>query len=138
MEDLSLHVLDVAENSLRAGARRITVRLLEGPSADTLALEIEDDGCGMDEETRKQAVSPFFTGRAGRRFGLGLPLLAQAAEATGGSLTLESAPGRGTRVRVLFRPSHIDMKPIGDLEGTLRGLQAAHPEIEVVFESNLP
>ena len=137
MRDLALHVLDVAENSLRAGASRLVVRLTAEPERDLLVLEIEDDGRGMDEAEQKKAVSPFYTGRAGRRFGLGLPLLAQAAEATGGRFVLFSAPGRGTRVRAEFHPSHIDMKPVGDLEGTLVGLQTTHPEIEVVFESNL-
>ena len=138
MRDLSLHVLDVAENSIRAGASRIVVRLHEDLAQNLLVLEIEDDGSGMDTDMLRRAASPFFTGRSGRRFGLGLPLLAQAAEATGGHMDLSSAPGKGTRVRAEFHPSHIDMKPLGDMDGTLAGLQATHPEIEVIFESDLP
>jgi len=134
MRDLSLHVLDIAENSIRAGAGHICVRIMEDAASDVLVLEIEDDGRGMDEETRRRAVSPFFTDKDKKRFGLGLPLLAQAAEATGGQVRIESAPGRGTRVRAEFHPSHIDMKPLGDLDGTLAMLQASHPEIEVVVE----
>ena len=134
MEDLALHVLDVAENSIRAGASHIRIRLIENAVKNQLILEIEDDGAGMDEETQKKAVSPFFTGKTGKRFGLGLPLLAQAAEATGGHLDLNSAPGKGTRVRAVFHASHIDMKPLGDFAKTLRVLQASFPEIEFEFE----
>jgi signal transduction histidine kinase len=134
MEDLALHVLDVAENSIRAGATHIRVRLIEIPLENLLILEIEDDGCGMDEETRKKAASPFYTGKSGKRFGLGLPLLAQAAEATGGHLDLQSEPGKGTRVHAVFHAAHIDMKPLGDFAKTLRVLQASYPDIEFEFE----
>jgi signal transduction histidine kinase len=134
MKDLALHVLDVAENSIRAGAAHIRIRLIENKGGDQLILEIEDDGAGMDEETQKKAASPFFTGKSGKRFGLGLPLLAQAAQATRGHLDVDSAPGKGTRVRAVFHPSHIDMKPLGDFATTLRVLQASYPEIEFEFE----
>ncbi len=134
MEDLALHLLDVAENSIRAGATRIRIRLRDIPEQDQLVLEIEDNGCGMDAETAKAAVSPFYTGKSGKRFGLGLPLLAQAAEATGGRLDMETEPGKGTKVRAVFRTSHIDMKPLGDFARTLRVLQASYPQIEFDFE----
>ncbi len=134
MQDLALHTLDVAENSLRAGATHIGIRLQVDEARDRLILGIEDDGWGMDGEILKKAASPFFTGKSAKRFGLGLSLLAQAAEDTGGCLSIDSAPGRGTRVRAEFHPSHIDMKPLGDFSTTLKVLRETHPEIEFSFE----
>lgn len=133
MEDLSLHILDVVENSLRAGAKRVEVRLVQHDDG-RLVLTIRDDGRGMDASQREHALSPFYTSKGDKRFGLGLPLLAQAAQATGGQLTLESAPGSGTTVTVSFNADHIDMKPLGDLGRTLRVLRATHPEVEFVLE----
>lgn len=133
MQDLSLHILDVVENSLRAGAKRVEVRLVQHDDG-RLVLTIRDDGRGMDAAEQERALSPFYTSKGDKRFGLGLPLLAQAAQATGGKLTLESAPGKGTTVTVVFDADHIDMKPLGDLGRTLRVLQAANPRVEFVLE----
>ena len=133
MEDLSLHILDVVENSLRAGAKRVEVRLVQRDDG-RLVLTIRDDGRGMDAAERERALSPFYTSKGDKRFGLGLPLLGQAAQATGGALTLESAPGQGTTVTAVFNADHIDMKPLGDLGRTLRVLQATHPEVEFILE----
>lgn len=128
MEDLSLHILDIVENALRAGARNVIVRLSQSKREDRLVLEVIDDGEGMDEETVSRSLDPFFTTKEGKRIGLGLPLLAQAAEEANGKLYLESAPGKGTKVTATFRLSHIDRKPLGNLEETLRCLKAGHPE----------
>lgn len=133
MEDLSLHILDVVENSLRAGARRVEVRLIQHDDG-RLVLTIRDNGRGMDASERERALSPFYTSKGDKRFGLGLPLLAQAAQETGGTLSLESAPGRGTTVMAVFDADHIDMKPLGDLGRTLGVLRATHPEVEVILE----
>jgi signal transduction histidine kinase len=134
MEDLSLHILDIMENSIRAGARTVSLRLFEDEVGDLLTLEVADDGKGMDEEALTRALDPFFTTKERKRFGLGLPLLAQAAEATGGGVTVESRPGQGTRIRATFHPGHVDMKPLGDVGKTLALLQAAHPEVCFSFE----
>jgi hypothetical protein len=88
----------------------------------------------MDAAERERALSPFYTSKGGKRFGLGLPLLAQAAQETGGTLELESVPGRGTVVTAAFDADHIDMKPLGDLGKTLAVLRATHPEVEFVLE----
>jgi len=133
MEDLSLHILDVVENSLRAGAKRVEVRLTQHDDG-RMVLTIRDDGRGMDAAERQQALSPFYTSKGDKRFGLGLPLLAQAAQDTGGKLTLDSAPGEGTTVTAVFNADNIDMKPMGDLSKTLRVLQAANPGVEFVLE----
>jgi Histidine kinase-, DNA gyrase B-, and HSP90-like ATPase len=130
MEDLSLHILDIVENSLAANARTISVRVEERRSRDRLVLEIVDDGQGMEAKRRARALDPFFTTKTTRSVGLGLPFLAQAAETAGGKLVLSSEPGRGTKVRATFRLGHIDLQPLGDIAETLAVLIAAHPETD--------
>ena len=134
MEDLSLHVLDVAENALAAGADRIEVRILEESRGNTLSIEIKDNGFGMDEETASLALDPFYSSKPGKRVGLGLPLLAQAAGETGGSIEIKTMPGQGTVVRATFRPDHPDLKPMGDMLETMAALACAHPQVAFVFE----
>ena len=135
MEDVSLHILDIAENALRAGAKHITIRLAQGKQADRLVLEVSDDGEGMSDETSSRSLDPFFTTKRGKRVGLGLPLLAQAAEEAGGKLEVQSAPGKGTKVIATFGLSHIDRKPLGNIEETLQCLKATHPEVCFSFEN---
>lgn len=137
MEDLSLHILDIAENSLRAGAGTLRIRVIEQPRQDRLILEIKDDGAGMDEQAQSRALNPFFTTQNGKRVGLGLALLAQAAEDTGGRVEISSIPGHGTNVRAEFDRSHVDLKPMGDIQKTLRILQAGHPDVRIEFEHNV-
>lgn len=137
MQDLSLHLLDIAENSIEARARRVEIRLEENRSENRLTLEIRDDGVGMDEETRRRALDPFFTTRTTRRVGLGLPLLAQAARAANGSVTLESEPGKGTHLRAIFELDHLDRKPLGDIAQTLITLIAGHSEVEFIYTHDI-
>ena len=134
MEDLSLHILDVVENSVAAAAATVEIHIVEDTLNDRLSLEIRDDGEGMDEETRDRALDPFFSTRTTRRIGLGLPLLAQAAREGGGDLELESEPGRGTRVRAVFQLSHPDRKPLGDVAASLVAILAGRPHLEVRYE----
>ena len=134
MQDLSLHILDIAENSIAASATRITIRLVEETRRDSLLLEIRDNGKGMDERMRQEALDPFFTSRTTRKVGLGLPLLAQAAREGGGRLELESEPGRGTTVRAVFRLSHPDRKPLGDIAETLETICSGRPDLDLQFE----
>ncbi len=133
MEDLSLHLLDIVENSLRAHARSVTITVTEDEPADMVTLEVRDDGDGMPAEILAQAADPFYTTKEGKRVGLGLSLLAQAAAEAEGSLCLESEPGRGTCVRATFRRSHIDRKPLGDIAQTLRCLTATRPDVDFQF-----
>lgn len=134
MEDLSLHILDVAENSLKAGAQQIRIRILEDLKADRLEIEVEDDGSGMDSEMTAKALDPFVTTRTTRRVGLGLPLLREAARMAGGEVELDSRPGRGTRVRATFQHSHIDRKPLGDMGATLVGILLGGHQVDVLYE----
>lgn len=134
MEDLSLHILDIVENSIRALAKRIKIRIDENIEKDWLTVQIEDNGQGMDKETVKKAVDPFFTTKTTRRVGLGLPLLEQAAEETGGKLQITSEVGKKTRIRATFRYNHPDRKPLGSIKETLLSLAAGHPEVDFVYE----
>jgi anti-sigma regulatory factor (Ser/Thr protein kinase) len=119
MRELSLHILDVLENALEAGATEVELGIEEDLSADRLTIAVRDNGRGMDAQTARRALDPFFTTRTTRHVGLGLPLFAAAAGRCAGGLTLESAPGQGTTVTATFRHSHLDRAPLGDLTGTL-------------------
>ncbi len=130
MEDLALHILDIARNAVEGGAARVDIRVDEDAAANALRIVVSDNGRGMDAATVVRAVDPFFTTRQTRVVGLGLPLLRQAAEAAGGSLDVESAPGVGTRVAATFELGHLDRAPLGDVETTVLVLLAAHPDIE--------
>jgi K+-sensing histidine kinase KdpD len=134
MEDLSLHVLDIVENSLRAGAKRVDIILTEDTVEDVLTLEITDDGKGMTPEACARAADPFFTTKPGRRTGLGLALLAQAATVAGGGLHVSSSPDGGTTVTATLRWGHPDRKPVGDMGATLQALVAANPGVDFIYE----
>ena len=134
MKDLSLHVLDIAENSIRAEAERIEIRVVEDVENDVLTLQINDDGKGMDPEALRRAADPFFTGKPGRRFGLGLAMLAQASREADGQFEISSTPEAGTRVTATFRHSHPDRKPLGDMAATLATLVAGNPGVDFLYE----
>jgi len=133
MEDLALHVLDIAQNAVEAGARSVEIDLREDSATDALVIEVGDDGPGMSPDMVDQALDPFFTTRTTRKVGLGLSLLAQAARAAGGDVTVESREGRGTTVRATFGHRHVDRQPLGDVESTLMVLLAANPGVAVSF-----
>ena len=132
MEDLSLHILDIAENSVAAGASRVLIAVEEDERRDILIFVVEDDGRGMTREERGRALDPFYTTK-GKRTGLGLPLLAQTAEHCGGALTIAPARGEGTRVTARFRFSHFDRPPLTKMAETLMTLVFGHPEVEVRY-----
>jgi len=134
MEDLSLHILDVAENSITAGANTIQIRIIEDTKNNLLCIEIVDNGKGMDEDTIKMAYDPFFTTKFTRRVGLGIPLLAQAARESMGDISIISKKGEGTAITANFQYNHIDRKPLGNITETLIVLITANPEIDFVFE----
>lgn len=119
MQELSLHILDVAENALQAGATRIEIIIEEDLVADQLIITVRDNGCGMSPEQLARINDPFFTTRTTRHVGLGIPLFKAAAEQCNGNLTVESRPGVGTTLRAIFQHSHIDRAPIGDIASTL-------------------
>jgi len=133
MEDISLHILDIVDNSIRAGAENITIDVTEDQETDILRLEIIDDGEGMDETTMKNVTDPFFSSKENKRIGLGVPLLAQSARDAEGKLVVESKTGGGTRLIATFKWSHPDRKPMGDLAETIRVMEFTHPEISFIY-----
>jgi signal transduction histidine kinase len=134
VEDLSLHILDIVENSLRANARNVGIRLLEDPAEARVVLEVTDDGDGMDPETLRRSTDPFFTTKDGKKAGLGLAFLAESAREAGGTMEVVSEKGKGTKVVAVFGLHHIDRVPLGDIEETLRCLRATHPDVTLRFE----
>ncbi len=133
MEDLSLHILDIVENSVAASANKIEIRISEDKKKDLLSVEVIDNGIGMDKETRKKAVDPFYTSRTVRRFGFGLSLLSEAAKAAKGHFSVQSEKGEGTRIKADFQYSHIDRKPLGNIGQTIITIVIGNPEIDLIY-----
>ena len=138
MKDLALHILDILQNSVTAGSTLVKLQIDEVPARDLYIVNITDNGIGMDAETVQQVTDPFFTTRTTRKVGLGLPLLKQNAERTGGSMTIQSKPGIGTEVDVVFVYSHIDRIPAGDIAGTLALTVSSYPAIDFIYTHNTP
>ena len=132
MQDISLHLLDIIENSVRAEAKLIKIRIIRDVKDNLLRLIVEDNGIGMDSQTLEKAQSPFYTSKKDRekKVGLGIPLLKQNAEATNGSFQMTSAPGFGTVLTVDFQLDHIDRMPLGNLKDSLLGVIIGHPEVD--------
>ncbi|UCD19342.1 MAG: ATP-binding protein [candidate division WOR-3 bacterium] len=128
MDDLSLHVLDIIENAVAAGATNIEVRITDDEEQNLFMIEIADDGRGMDKEALKKAIDPFYTTKTVRKVGLGLSMLAQAANEAGGKFEVQSQPGRGTKIHARFMHDHIDRKPLGDMAETITAFIAGNGE----------
>ena len=133
MPEISLNILDVAENSVRAGAAHVGIGVVLETQSDTLAVTITDDGKGMTEEQVRQVTDPFFTTRTTRRVGLGVPFFKMAAELSGGSFSIDSVPGEGTKVKAVFGLSHVDRMPLGDMTSTMHTLITMHEDIAFLY-----
>lgn len=137
MKELSLNILDIAENSVKAGATLTEIIIEE--LGDTLTLTFRDDGCGMSEETVKAVINPFYTTRTTRSVGLGIPLLKMAAEQTGGAIEISSVPDdgtdapHGTTLSARFNKQHIDFTPLGDVISSVITLIQGHPDTDFLF-----
>ncbi len=134
MKELSLNILDITENSVKAGATLTEISIIE--SDDTLTLTIKDDGCGMSEEILKTVENPFYTTRTTRKVGLGIPLLKMAAEMTGGFVKIVSSTddsNHGTTVTALFYKNHLDFTPLGCIKETITTLIQGHPDTDFLF-----
>ena len=127
MRDLSLHLLDLAQNSITAGASLVTIRITIDDQG-WLTMVLKDDGKGMSPELLQRVTSPFATTRTTRKVGLGIPLMAQNARLTGGDVTLDSEVGKGTKMTATLDGSSIDCLPLGDLAGTMVSLISANPD----------
>lgn len=136
MEDISLHILDIAENSISAGASLVKITISGDRAKGLFTVAVEDNGKGIPEDIRAKVLDPFCTTRTTRKVGLGLPLLAQSARETKGDITVKAVNPSGTIVTATFRQSHIDMKPLGDISETLIILIAGNPYVDFLFSYN--
>ena len=133
MRELSLNVMDVAQNSVRAEATVVRITVTESDKDDRLTIEIADNGCGMTQEQVQQVIDPFFTTRTTRKVGLGVPLFKLSAEQTGGSFDIQSEKGVGTTTTASYVKSHVDMTPLGDINSTVKILIQCNPQIDFVY-----
>lgn len=128
MNELSLYILDLTQNSISAGASHVEITIVISDAEDSIVIILKDDGCGMDSEFLSRVVSPFTTTRTTRRVGLGIPMIKAQCEACEGAFTIESEKGVGTTLKMSFKKSHIDLPPMGDLADTMVMLVNGSPE----------
>lgn len=133
VRDICFHIVDLVQNSVAAGARRVTVRLSDSAADDQIMLSVEDDGRGMDEATKANARDPFYTSKSFKKVGLGLPLLEATAFSCHGDFELDSEPGRGTTVQARLEKGHWDCPPLGDLSDTVLELLVTLDDIDLRF-----
>lgn len=136
MDELSLYVLDIAKNSVRAGATEISIELIE--EEKWLTFRVSDNGCGMTKEQLQRLSDPFFTTRKTRKVGLGIPFLKMLAEMTGGSVSISSvheseSDRHGTVTTAVFGRDHIDFIPLGDMVETVKTLIQGSPDIDFIY-----
>lgn len=134
MRELSLNILDIAQNSISAGAPLITIEVSENRTDQTLLIGIYDNGRGMSEEQVKSVIDPFFTTRTTRKVGMGIPLFKMAAEQTGGSLEIKSELGVGTEVKAYFKTDSVDFTPLGDVASTIQMLITMNTDRDFVYK----
>ena len=137
MLEISLHILDVINNSVKAGATLIGVTVCENKKGNVLSVTISDDGCGMDAEFLKTVTDPFRTTRTTRKVGMGLSLFKAAAEATDGSFSITSEKGKGTTVCATFTYDHIDRQPLGDMAGTITTVLSGNQNIDFLYRHSV-
>lgn len=133
MINLSLNILDVVQNSIRAGASTIGITIREMKESDLYDIEITDNGSGIPGDLLAKVTDPFVTTRTTRKIGMGLPLLRHHAIMAGGDLEIESHQGSGTRVKAVFSLSHIDRQPLGDMPGVMIILIAGNPATDFIY-----
>ncbi len=138
MKNIALHILDLVENSTRAKAQKVLITIDENPKNDSYRLIIEDDGAGMVDDQLQKATDPFYTSRSTRKVGLGLPLIQQNAERTGGKFQLLSEPGKGTKLEASFVMSHPDRLPLGEIDNVLVLLAVGFPQLRLIYEHHTP
>ncbi len=128
-----MNVMDIAQNSISARATLITLRVEEDVREDVLSITVEDNGCGMTPQQVQHVIDPFYTTRTTRSVGLGVPLFKMEAEMTGGDFTIRSQVGEGTALTARFKPSSVDMIPLGDINGTLQLLITCNPDLDFLY-----
>ena len=138
MKTLALHILDITENSVKSGAGIIEIKIHENPEKNIYSIEIKDNGAGMDKETLERVTDPYYTTKNNKKVGMGLSLLKQNAEQTGGSLNIQSEKNKGTIVRAEFGYNHIDLADLGDIAGVITMLIVSHSEKEFIYTHTTP
>lgn len=133
MKELSLNILDITYNSIKAEATEIRITVKESVRQNLVEISIQDNGCGMDEAFLSRVTDPFVTTRTTRKVGLGIPLLKQSAEDTDGRFEIRSKVGEGTTTYASFRLDHLDRAPIGDMSSTLTSLIQANDRIRFIY-----
>lgn len=133
MKELSLHILDLAENGIAADATCITIVVDEERLKNKISIRVSDNGRGVSEEMLEKMIDPFVTTKTTRRIGMGLSLFKAAAERCDGEFAVESEVGKGTHVRASFRYDHIDRSPVGDMALSIVSLVAGYPEIDIAY-----
>jgi anti-sigma regulatory factor (Ser/Thr protein kinase) len=133
MTELSLHILDLVQNSVNAGANAVHISINENLIENMLEIIITDNGKGIRNEELKKVEDPFYT-TGNKKTGLGIPLIKQQAEATGGRFEIKSIPGKGTTLKAVFTHNHIDRQPIGDIASTIITLIRAYPQVEFIYK----
>lgn len=131
MKDVSLHILDIVQNSVRAKATRVEIVIHDG--SQVFQFSISDNGVGMKKEVVQMLENPYFTSRTTRKVGLGIPLLAQNARQSDGGVDVESEPGKGTVLKAWFLKNNIDCPPRGDLAEVVTLLMTGHPDVDFVL-----
>lgn len=133
MRELSLNVMDIAQNSITAKASLVTIKICQSYIKNDMTISIFDNGKGMSKEQVENVIDPFFTTRTTRKVGLGVPLFKMAAEQTGGHFEIKSEIGKGTELSAYFKTDSIDMTPLGDINSTVCMLIRCNPDIDFVF-----
>ena len=133
MRELALHILDLVQNSIEAGAGTVILEIMEDTRADKLIIRVSDNGRGMDPSIRSQVTDPFVTTRTTRKVGLGLPLIEMSTKRCDGYLTIHSVVGKGTVVEAGYVHSHWDRPPLGDMVETLKSIIVANPNLDFRF-----
>ncbi len=134
MEELSYHILDLVQNSIRAGAKKIEVFIKDSEKEDELIISVKDNGSGMDEETIRKVEDPFYTTKKEKKVGLGVPLLKETALHCDGDFRIKSSPGKGTEVFAKFKKSHIDLPPLGNLKDTILTIIISAESFDILFK----
>lgn len=138
MNEIALHILDIVQNSIRAQATKIEVMINEVPGENLYEMIINDNGKGMTDTQLKEVEDPFFTTRTTRKVGMGIALLKQNAEQTGGRLEVKSEPRNGTVLKAVFQHQHVDRPVLGDMAGTMTLLIGANPQIRFIYSHQTP
>ncbi|MBC3516647.1 ATP-binding protein [Neobittarella massiliensis] len=133
MQELSLNILDIAQNSIKAGASLVQIEIEEDRAKDFMRIAVIDDGCGMDEETQRRVTDPFYTTRTTRKVGLGVPFFKMQSEMAGGQFSIRSRVGQGTFIQGTFVRSHIDRMPLGDMAGTYCSLVMVNESTDFLY-----